>query len=56
MDHEVERRIWDVLVIGTGMGGATLGYALARAGWNVVFVEKGRSYLCLLYTSDAADE
>ena len=35
-------REWDAVVIGTGMGGATLGYALARAGWRVLFCEKGR--------------
>lgn len=34
---------WDAIVIGTGMGGATLGYALARAGKRVLFCEKGRS-------------
>ena len=34
---------WDVVVVGTGMGGATLGYALARAGKRVLFCEKGRS-------------
>ena len=33
---------WDVIVVGTGMGGATLGYALARAGLGVLFLEKGR--------------
>ena len=27
------------------MGGATIGYALARAGWRVLFCEKGRSTL-----------
>ncbi|MGE0538360.1 MAG: GMC oxidoreductase [Pirellulales bacterium] len=37
--------LWDVLVVGTGMGGGTLGHALARAGKRVLFVEKGRSYL-----------
>lgn len=37
--------LWDAVVIGTGMGGATLGYALARAGLKVVFCEKGRSHL-----------
>lgn len=37
------RQTWDALVIGTGMGGATLGHALARAGWRVLFVEKGRA-------------
>lgn len=36
---------WDAIVIGTGMGGATLGYALARAGQRVLFCEKGKSHL-----------
>ncbi|TFW19280.1 GMC oxidoreductase [Duganella callida] len=34
---------WDAIVIGTGMGGAVLGHALARAGQRVLFCEKGRS-------------
>jgi len=33
----------DVIVIGTGMGGATTGYALAKAGLKVLFIEKGLS-------------
>jgi choline dehydrogenase-like flavoprotein len=33
--------LWDVVIVGTGMGGATLGWALARAGWRVLFVEQG---------------
>ena len=36
---------WDAIIIGTGMGGAPLGYALARAGQRVLFLEKGRSHL-----------
>jgi len=32
---------WDVAVIGTGMGGATIGYELARLGRRVLFIEKG---------------
>ena len=36
---------WDVVVVGTGMGGATLGHALAKAGRRVVFVEKGAANL-----------
>ena len=36
---------WDVIVVGTGIGGATAGYELARkgnaAGRKVLFVEKG---------------
>ncbi|OBG62534.1 MULTISPECIES: GMC oxidoreductase [unclassified Mycobacterium] len=43
--REAERGIWDVIVIGTGMGGGTLGYSLARSGRRVLFVEKGRSTL-----------
>jgi choline dehydrogenase-like flavoprotein len=38
---EPEGMIWDVVIVGTGMGGATLGYALAAAGRRVLFVEKG---------------
>lgn len=34
---------YDAVIIGTGMGGATLGYALARAGMRVLFLEKGRA-------------
>jgi len=40
-----EKREWDVIVIGTGMGGAVLGYALAKQGKSVLFVEKGKSHL-----------
>ncbi len=40
---DLTRTRWDVLVIGTGVGGATAGYALARAGKRVLFLEKGRS-------------
>lgn len=41
--EEIERKHWDCLVVGTGVGGATLGAALARAGRSVLFVEKGRA-------------
>ena len=43
--REAERVLWDVIVVGTGMGGGTLGHSLARAGRKVLFVEKGRSTL-----------
>lgn len=36
-----EQTLWDVIVVGTGMGGATLGHALATAGLRVLFIEKG---------------
>lgn len=32
---------WDVIVVGCGMGGGTLGYELARRGRRVLFIEKG---------------
>ena len=43
--REAERVMWDVIVVGTGMGGGMLGYRLARSGRRVLFVEKGRSTL-----------
>ena len=43
--REAERVVWDVIVVGTGMGGGMLGYPLARSGRRVLFVEKGRSTL-----------
>lgn len=36
---------WDVIVIGTGIGGATFGYAMARAGQQVLFCERGAAHL-----------
>jgi choline dehydrogenase-like flavoprotein len=39
---EAEKVSWDAVIVGTGMGGASLGLALAQAGKRVVFVEKGR--------------
>lgn len=36
-----ESATWDAVIVGTGMGGATVGYALAKAGWRVLFVERG---------------
>ena len=43
--RDAERVDWDVIVVGTGMGGGMLGYSLARSGRRVLFVEKGRSTL-----------
>ena len=33
---------WDIAIIGAGMGGATIGHELARRGWKVLFLEKGK--------------
>lgn len=38
-DHVMQE--WDVIVVGTGMGGATLGHRLADAGKKVLFCELG---------------
>jgi choline dehydrogenase-like flavoprotein len=34
-------QLWDVVVVGTGMGGATIGHRLARTGKTVLFCELG---------------
>ena len=36
-------QLWDVIVIGAGMGGGTLGYDLARRGLKVLFLERGNA-------------
>src|SRR5919106_2022302 len=33
--------VYDVIVVGTGIGGSTVGFALARLGRRVLFLEKG---------------
>lgn len=38
---EAWEREWDVIVVGTGMGGATIGHALAAQGHAVLFLERG---------------
>jgi choline dehydrogenase-like flavoprotein len=39
---DVEGQVWDAVVVGTGAGGATAGYNLARLGRSVLFVERGK--------------
>lgn len=41
-----EETIWDVVVIGTGAGGATAGLKLARLGRSVLFLERGALLDC----------
>lgn len=36
-----ENTEWDAIVVGTGMGGSTVGGALAERGHRVLFIEKG---------------
>lgn len=43
MTEGIDTRFWDVIVIGTGMGGGTIGRHLAESGLSVLFLEKGRT-------------
>ena len=40
--EDAEGHLWDVVVVGTGAGGATAGFNLARLGRSVLFVERGK--------------
>ena len=42
MLDELTNQHWDAIIVGTGIGGATLGHALAKAGKRVLFCEKGK--------------
>lgn len=41
MNRELIDKFWDAVVIGTGVGGGTVGRALAEKGMSVLFVERG---------------
>jgi choline dehydrogenase-like flavoprotein len=43
--QELTTKEWDCIVVGTGMGGSVLGLMLAKAGWRVLFIERGRHHL-----------
>ncbi len=45
MSHPASDKVWDVIVIGTGMGGGIIGRALAEAGKKVLFLEQGAAPL-----------
>jgi choline dehydrogenase-like flavoprotein len=36
-----EGTLWDVVVVGTGMGGSVLGWSLARQNFSVLYLERG---------------
>ncbi|HEX2657465.1 MAG TPA: FAD-dependent oxidoreductase, partial [Polyangia bacterium] len=40
-DMDLETTLFDVLIVGSGFGGATTAYTLSRAGLNVLLVERG---------------
>ena len=41
MDDDVVSHVWDIIVIGSGVGGGTIGRSLAESGLSVLFLEKG---------------
>jgi choline dehydrogenase-like flavoprotein len=40
--QDAESHLWDVIVVGTGAGGSTAGFNLARSGRSVLFIERGK--------------
>jgi len=40
-DSQHEGRVWDVAIIGAGMGGGFTAYALANAGRDVLLIDRG---------------
>jgi choline dehydrogenase-like flavoprotein len=42
VSQDPEGHLWDVIVIGTGAGGSTAGFNLARSGRSVLFIERGK--------------
>ena len=38
------KKKYDAIIIGTGSGGGTVGFDLAKKGLNILFIEKGLSY------------
>ncbi len=43
MITDLSERSWDVIIVGTGLGGGIIGRALAEQGLSVLFLEKGGS-------------
>jgi len=47
---------WDVIVVGTGMGGATLGRSLAAQGHKLLFLERGKDLLARFEEAPQSDD
>lgn len=41
--HEITNCHWDYVILGTGMGGGTIGHALAKTGKSILYLEAGYS-------------
>lgn len=41
--NEAIDTIWDIVIVGSGMGGGTIAHALANKGFNILLIEKGLS-------------
>jgi len=41
MTEDIVNKTWDVIVVGTGMGGGTIGRRLAEKGLSVLYLERG---------------
>lgn len=50
---ELSRQHWDAVIIGSGVGGATVGAELASRGLSVAFLEKGRRIAATANAFDA---
>ncbi len=54
--EDPRKMLFDVMVVGTGMGGAVTGHACARAGLRVLFVEKGRARTSRAFQGDYPEQ
>ncbi|MCK6597679.1 MAG: GMC family oxidoreductase [Bdellovibrionaceae bacterium] len=46
--HEITNYHWDYIILGTGMGGGTIGHALAKTGKSILYLEAGCSLADML--------
>jgi choline dehydrogenase-like flavoprotein len=50
-----ESKLWDVVIVGAGMGGSTVGLSLAKQGLSVLFLERGRPASKFTWGPDTTD-